>query len=317
MGWTPRPSWVLVSSPARQWPARRRRTSCFAASMPKDGDGSRRLPCRGSCRVRARVEHRWRWASKVLGSTFPPRAPLPATRLGSRFGWSRAGASAAALTGGSEAPFSLGHLKAWDSMRVISPEPCRPFSRERKGMVLAEGAGALVLEQLDSARARGAHIHAEVKGFGLSSDAAHITKPSASGAARALEGALADAAFASDSIDYVNAHGTGTVLNDVTETRALKTVLGDRVHQVAISSSKSMHGHGLGAAGALECVATVLALENGVIPPTANYLGPDPDCDLDVVPNSSREQPIRRALSNSFAFGGLNAVLALERWNGD
>ncbi len=227
------------------------------------------------------------------------------------------GTASVALTGGSEAPFSLGHLKAWDSMRVISPEPCRPFSRDRKGMVLAEGAGALVLEQLESARARGAHIHAELKGFGLSSDASHITKPSEKGAARALEGALSDAGFGTDSVDYINMHGTGTLLNDVTETRAVKRVFGEDAHRLAVSSSKSMHGHGLGAAGALECVATVLAMENGFIPPTANYLGPDPECDLDVVPNAAREQPIRRALSNSFAFGGLNAVLALERWNGD
>ena len=227
------------------------------------------------------------------------------------------GASKVALTGGSEAPFSLGHLKAWDSMRVISPNLCRPFSRDRKGLILAEGAGALVLEELEAARARGAHIHAEIKGFGLSSDASHITKPSERGASRALQGALRDASMTPDSVDYVNAHGTGTPLNDATETRAVKTVFGEHATRLLMSSSKSMHGHALGAAGALECAATALALENGVVPPTASYLGTDPDCDLDVVPNEAREQPIRRALSSSFAFGGLNAVLALERWNGD
>lgn len=227
------------------------------------------------------------------------------------------GASKVALTGGSEAPFSLGHLKAWDSLRVIAPDLCRPFSRDRKGMILAEGAGALVLEELETARARGARIHAEIKGFGLSSDASHITKPSERGASRALEAALRDASMTPDSVDYVNAHGTGTPLNDATETRAVKTVFGDHAAHLLISSTKSMHGHALGAGGALECAATVLALENGVVPPTAGYLGPDPECDLDVVPNEAREQPIRRALSSSFAFGGLNAVLALERWNGD
>ncbi len=227
------------------------------------------------------------------------------------------GASKVALTGGSEAPFSFGHLKAWDSLRVVAPDLCRPFSRDRKGMILAEGAGALVLEELETARARGARIHAEIKGFGLSSDASHITKPSERGASRALEAALRDASMTPDSVDYVNAHGTGTPLNDVTETRAMKTVFGDHAAHLLISSTKSMHGHALGAGGALECAATVLALENGVVPPTAGYLGPDPECDLDVVPNEAREQPIRRALSSSFAFGGLNAVLALERWNGD
>lgn len=221
-----------------------------------------------------------------------------------------------ALTGGSDAPFSLGHLKAWDSMRVISPDLCRPFSRDRRGMILGEGAAALVLEDLDDARARGAHIYAEVTGFGLSSDAGHVTKPSERGGARALSAALADAGYAPDTVDYVNAHGTGTMLNDATETRALERVFGDHVRRLAVSSSKSMHGHTLGAAGALECAATALALENGLIPPTAGYLGPDPQCHLDVVPNQARERPIRRALSSSFAFGGLNAVLALERWDG-
>lgn len=251
------------------------------------------------------------------GMTLSTACSSSSHAIGIAFWMIERGACKVALTGGSEAPFSLGHLKAWDSMRVVSPEPCRPFSRERKGMVLAEGAGALILEELDSARARGAHIHAELKGFGMSSDASHITKPSDVGAARALEAALGDAGFPTESVDYVNAHGTGTLLNDVTEARGLKRVFGEHTRRLAVSSSKSMHGHALGAAGALECVATALALENGIIPPTVSYLGPDPDCDLDVVPNAARERPIRRALSNSFAFGGLNAVLALERWNGD
>ena len=251
------------------------------------------------------------------GMTLSTACSSSSHAIGMAFWMVSRGASQVALTGGSEAPFSLGHLKAWDSMRVIAPDLCRPFSRDRKGIILAEGAGAFVLEELETARTRGARIHAEIKGFGLSSDASHITKPSERGASRALEAALRDASMTTESVDYVNAHGTGTPLNDATETRALKTVFGEHASQLLISSTKSMHGHALGAGGALECAATALALENGVIPPTAGYLGPDPDCDLDVVPNEAREQPIRRALSSSFAFGGLNAVLALERWNGD
>ena len=251
------------------------------------------------------------------GMTLSTACSSSSHAIGVAFWMVSRGASQVALTGGSEAPFSLGHLKAWDSMRVIAPDLCRPFSRDRKGLILAEGAGALVLEELETARARGARIHAEIKGFGLSSDGSHITKPSERGASRALEAALRDASMTPESVDYVNAHGTGTPLNDATETRAVKTVFGEHASQLLISSTKSMHGHALGAGGALECAATALALENGVIPPTAGYLGPDPDCDLDVVPNEAREQPIRRALSSSFAFGGLNAVLALERWNGD
>jgi nodulation protein E len=260
-------------------------------------------------------------ASKELGIegpglTLSTACSSSSHAIGVAFWMVSRGVCPAALTGGSEAPFSLGHLKAWDSMRVVSPELCRPFSCGRKGLMLAEGAGALVLESLEAARARGAHIHAEIKGFGLSSDAGHITKPSERGAKRALEAALADASLTPDSVDYVNAHGTGTLLNDATETRAMKAVFGEHARRVLVSSTKSVHGHALGAAGALECAATALALENGLVPPTAGYLGPDPECDLDVVPNEAREQPIERALSSSFAFGGLNAVLALERWNG-
>lgn len=226
------------------------------------------------------------------------------------------GAAPVALTGGSEAPFSLGHLKAWDAMRVMAPERCRPFSRERKGLVLGEGGAALVLEDLDHARARGAHIHAEVRGFGMSSDAGHITRPSVKGAARAIAASLADSGLNPHEVEYVNAHGTGTLLNDSTESEALASVFGDHAAALLVSSTKSMHGHTLGATGAIEAVVTTLALENGVVPPTAGYLGPDPECPLDVVPNTAREKAIRHAISDSFAFGGLNAVLALSRWDG-
>ena len=180
-------------------------------------------------------------------------------------------------------------------------------------MVLGEGAGMLVLEPLEAAVARGATVHAEIAGFGMSSDACHITQPSADGAAKAMRAAMRDAGVAPEAIGYVNAHGTGTLANDATETVALKAVFGAHAGKVAVSSTKSMHGHALGAAAALECLATVLALRDGVLPPTANYNIPDPECDLDVIPNHARQQQVEWAISNSFAFGGLNAVLALRK----
>lgn len=224
----------------------------------------------------------------------------------------RSGAAELALAGGSEAPFSYGLLKAWEAMRVISTDTCRPFSRDRRGMILGEGAAMLVLEPYDAARARGARIHGELVGFGMSSDAHHITQPSAEGAALALSAALRDAGLAPDAIGYINAHGTGTPGNDVAETRAIRQVFGARAERVAVSSTKSLHGHALGAAGALEAVITILALREGIVPPTANFTEPDPECDLDVVPNASRPLRVEYALSNSFAFGGLNAVLAFR-----
>ena len=215
-----------------------------------------------------------------------------------------------AIAGGSEAPFSRGHLKAWDGLRAIAPDLPRPFSLGRKGMVLGEGGGALVLESLESAKRRGAHIRSLLVGFGMSSDAGHITKPSARGAARALRSALDDGAVDRERVDYINAHGTGTPLNDVAECSAIQEVFGDRASRLFVSSTKSMHGHALGASGALEAAATVLAIENRVVPPTANFIEADPECPLDCVPNEAREAETRVALSSSFAFGGLNAVLA-------
>ncbi len=232
--------------------------------------------------------------------------------IGQAYWMVRSGMTDLALTGGSEAPFSFGILKAWEAMRVVSPDTCRPFSRDRRGMILGEGAGMLVLEPLDAARARGARIHAEIIGFGMSADACHITQPSAEGAARAMRAALRDAARAPEDIGYINAHGTGTAANDLTETAAIRAVFGAHAERLAVSSTKSMHGHALGAAAALECVATVLALRDGVLPPTANYNQPDPECGLDVIPNQARVQQVEYAISNSFAFGGLNAVLALR-----
>jgi nodulation protein E len=233
--------------------------------------------------------------------------------IGQAYWMVRSGVTDLALTGGSEAPFSFGILKAWEAMRVVSPETCRPFSKDRRGMILGEGGAMLVLEPLEEAQARGARIHAEIVGFGMSADACHITQPSAEGAARAMRAALRDSRLAAEQIGYINAHGTATPANDPTETAAIRSVFGAHAGRLAISSTKSMHGHALGAAAALECVATVLALRDGVLPPTANFSEPDPDCDLDVIPNVAREAQVEYALSNSFAFGGLNAVLALRQ----
>lgn len=233
--------------------------------------------------------------------------------IGQAFWMVRSGAVDVAITGGSEAPFSFGLLKAWEAMRVVSPDTCRPFSRDRKGLILGEGAAMLVIESLDHAQARGAEILGEIVGFGMSSDAGHITKPSAEGAAMAMEAAMRDAQVSPMEIGYVNAHGTGTSLNDSTETQAIKLALGPQAKNVAVSSTKSMHGHALGAAGALEAVATVLALKTGLLPPTANFSEADPECDLDVIPNQARQQQVEYAMSNSFAFGGLNAVLVLRK----
>ena len=232
--------------------------------------------------------------------------------IGQAYWMVRSGMTGLAITGGSEAPFSFGILKAWEAMRVVSPDTCRPFSKDRRGMVLGEGGAMLVLEPLEAARARGARIHAEIVGFGMSADAGHITQPSAEGAARAMRAALRDASLAPEQIAYINAHGTATAANDAAETAAIRAVFGSHADRLAVSSTKSMHGHALGASAALECLATVLALRDGVLPPTANYTQADPECDLDVIPNVARVAQVGYAISNSFAFGGLNAVLALR-----
>ena len=233
--------------------------------------------------------------------------------IGLAFQMIRTGQTDLALTGGSEATFSVGILKAWEAMRVVSPDTCRPFSKDRRGMILGEGGAMLVLEPLEAAVARGARIHAEIVGFGMSSDACHITQPSSEGAARAMRAALRDAGLRPEQIGYINAHGTGTAANDSSETAAIRAVFGAHADSLPVSSTKSMHGHTLGAAAALECLATVLALRDGVLPPTANFNERDPECDLDAIPNHAREAQVEWALSNSFAFGGLNAVLALRR----
>ena len=234
--------------------------------------------------------------------------------IGLAFQMVRAGAADCAVAGGAEACITFGTMRGWEAMRVMSPDVCRPFSKGRAGLILGEGAAMVVLEPLARARARGADILGEIAGFGMSADAADLTAPDVGGMARALDGALADARLAPQDIQYVNAHGTGTAANDVAETQALHQAFGAHAGKLAVSSTKSMIGHALGAAGALELVATLQALREGVAPPTIGYTAPDPACDLDYVPNEARAMPIAAALSNSFAFGGLNAVLAVKRF---
>ncbi|MDD3371163.1 MAG: beta-ketoacyl-[acyl-carrier-protein] synthase family protein [Alphaproteobacteria bacterium] len=225
----------------------------------------------------------------------------------------RSGLIDRAITGGAESCLTFGTLKGWEALRVMSPDICRPFSLGRAGMVIGEGAAMFVLETEENAKKRGAKIYAEFAGFGMSSDASEITTPDAGGASRAVVNCLRDAKIAPESVDYINAHGTGTRINDSTETAAMKLALGERAKKIALSSSKSMFGHALGAAGALEMLATVLAVRENVAPPTINYQEPDPECDLDCVPNEARPMRIDTALNNSFAFGGLNASVAVRK----
>jgi nodulation protein E len=234
--------------------------------------------------------------------------------IGLAFQMVRSGSVPVVVTGGAEACIAFGTMKGWEALRVLAPDTCRPFSRDRKGLVIGEGAAMLVIESLEHARGRSAVILGEIVGFGMSADAGDLLSPDAGGMARAIGSALADGSLNANDIDYVNAHGTGTASNDETETRALKRAFGAHAERLAISSNKSMTGHALGAAGALELVATLMSIRDSVAPPTINYLGPDPVCDLDCVPNDARPMRIEAALSNSFAFGGLNAVLAVRRF---
>jgi nodulation protein E len=235
--------------------------------------------------------------------------------MGQAFRLVRDGQAELAVTGGAEAFFTVGMLKAWEAMRVISPDTCRPFSKDRRGMILGEGGAMVILEPFDAASARGAKIYAEICGLGMTSDAHHLTQPTVDGPARAMRCALREAGLAPEAVGYINAHGTGTLGNDPVESRAIREVFGAHADKLGVSSTKSMHGHALGAAGALEAIATVLALHHGILPPTANYLGRDPECDLDYIPNHARAQRVEAALSNSFAFGGLNAVIAFRAAN--
>lgn len=228
----------------------------------------------------------------------------------------RSGLIDTVITGGAEAPVTPGSIKAWESLRVMSYDTCRPFSASRNGMVIGEGAGTLILETLEHAQSRGAKIYAELAGFGMSSDAHNIIQPSEAGPTRAIQAALDDAGIKPHEVQYINAHGTGTPQNDPVETRAIRNVLNGSANRIAVSSTKSTHGHALGAAAALESIATIGAIQKQTAPPTMNYVETDPECDLDYVPNEARPMEIDTALCNSFAFGGLNVSLVYKRYEG-
>jgi 3-oxoacyl-[acyl-carrier-protein] synthase II/nodulation protein E len=239
--------------------------------------------------------------------------------IGLAFQMVRSGMVSAAIAGGHEAPLTFGFLRAWDSMRVVSPTQCRPFSADRDGMTLGEGAAMLAIETIASAQARNATIYAEIVGFGFSADASHITQPLADGAANAMRQAIADASGSPDragslldQVGYISAHGTGTQVNDTTEAAAIHQVFGPRASQIPVSSTKSLHGHSIGASGALEALATIIGLKENLLPANAGVTEIDPTVNLDIILGSPREATPKLALSNSLAFGGLNAVLALR-----
>jgi len=225
----------------------------------------------------------------------------------------RSGMAPAMLTGGSESMLCFGGVKAWEGLRVMSKDACRPFSANRNGMVQGEGAGVFVFEEYEHAKKRGAVMLAEVVGYAMSSDASDIVMPSKQGAARAISGALRDGGINPSDVGYINAHGTGTAANDKTECAAVADVFGRHADKLMMSSTKSMHGHLIGGTGAVELLACIMALRDGVIAPTIGYEEFDPECALDVVPNEAREVQVEYALSNAFAFGGLNAVIALKK----
>ncbi len=232
--------------------------------------------------------------------------------MGQAFQFVRSGMAPVMITGGSESMLCFGGVKAWEGLRVMSKDSCRPFSANRNGMVQGEGAAIFVFEDYAHAKARGADILAEVIGFAMSSDAGDIVMPSKQGAARAIKGALQDARIATSDVGYINAHGTGTAANDKTECAAVADVFGAHADKLMISSTKSMHGHVIGGTGAIEALACIMALRDGVVAPTIGYEEADPECALDVVPNEARDAKVNVALSNAFAFGGLNAVLAFK-----
>lgn len=233
--------------------------------------------------------------------------------MGLAFHLLRGGNAKVMVTGGSESMLCFGGLKAWEGLRVMSNTACRPFSLNRDGMVMGEGAAVYVFEEYEHARARGAAILAEVIGFAMTSDASDIVMPSRQGAARAIAGALRDASLNPEDVGYINAHGTGTKANDKTECAAVMDVFGHHARKLMVSSTKSMHGHAIGGTGAIELIACLMALIDGVVAPTIGYDAPDPECALDVVPNVARQARIDVTLSNAFAFGGMNAVIALRR----
>ena len=254
----------------------------------------------------------------LTGATFTTSTACSSANhaIGQAFWLIRQGTLDAAVAGGSEAPICYGNLKAWEAMRVVAPDTCRPFSKDRGGMILGEGGAMFVLEEMEAAKARGARIYGEIAGFGMSADAHHLTMPLAKGAAKAMRAALSDAQMNPEEVGYINAHGTATQANDPMEAEAIRMVFGDAADNILVSSTKSMHGHTLGAAGAIEAAATVLGMHKGVLPPTANFTELDPACPVNVIANDAAERQVEAAISNSFAFGGLNAVLAFRRFDG-
>lgn len=252
--------------------------------------------------------------------TYSTACSSSAVAIGEAFRQIRHGYADVMLAGGTESLLTYGIFMSWESIGTLALEAeepsasCRPFSKDRTGFVLGEGAAILVLESLDRARERGARIYGEVIGYGSTADADHITKPSVEGQSYAMKAAIEEAGISPDDVDYINAHGTATVANDVVETQAIKEVFGRRAYHIPVSSTKSLHGHLLGAAGAVELIAAVLALNNRIVPPTANLTVPDPECDLDYVPVKVRTGlDLNVVMSNSFAFGGTNAVLIVRK----
>jgi nodulation protein E len=254
-------------------------------------------------------------AHNLMGPSFTVSTACASSNhaMGQAFYMIRSGMATCMLSGGSEAMLCFGGVKAWEGLRVMSKDACRPFSADRNGMVQGEGAAVFVFEEYEHARARGAEILAEVIGFAMTSDASDIVMPSKQGAARAIAGAMQDAGLGPDDVAYINAHGTGTAANDKTECAAISDVFGAGADQLMISSTKSMHGHLIGGTGAVELLACIMALKDGVVAPTIGYQESDPECALDVVPNVARDADVDVCLSNAFAFGGLNAVIALRR----
>jgi 3-oxoacyl-[acyl-carrier-protein] synthase II len=245
-----------------------------------------------------------------------------ASAIGEAYRAIQAGHADVVVAGGSEALVTTGILRAWDAMRALArvdpvdpSRSCRPFSANRTGLVLGEGAAALVLESAERAERRGARIYAEIAGYGNAADAFNMSKPDASGQVRAMRRALDDARLAPENVDYVNAHGTATQIGDIVETSALKQVFGAAGRRPLVSSTKALHGHLMGATGAVEMLASLMALEQGIVPPTAHLDVPDPSCDLDYVPNESRRAKLDVVMSNSFGFGGMNAVLVARRYH--
>lgn len=253
-------------------------------------------------------------------STISNACVSSAEAIGNAYQQIMQGKLAVAICGGTESLVWETIMTAWCKLRVMSTHnenptgASRPFDINRDGMVMADGAGILVLEDLEHAQARGAKIHAEIIGFGASCDASHVTAPTTAGQARAIHAALDDARLGTSDVQYINAHGTGTQLNDKTETETIKFVFGDRAHEIPVTAQKAMTGHAIGAAGAMEIIATVLSLQHDILLPTINLNNPDPDCDLDYIPNQARKKSIDIALSNHFAFGGANAALVLKRF---